>query len=67
LSARIEEEVLGTRAKDHDNPFRRATFRGEAEMLAVVGRAEDNPFVAKTKKDMAALRKRASALLALLP
>jgi hypothetical protein len=67
LSSKVEEEVLGTRAKDHDNPFRRATFRGEAEMLAVVGRAEDNPFVAKTKKDMAALRKRASALLALLP
>jgi hypothetical protein len=56
LSVRVEAEVLATRAKDYANPFRKATFRSDAEMLAVVGRAEDNPFVAKTKKDMAALR-----------
>jgi hypothetical protein len=29
----------------------------------VIGRPEDNPFVKKTKADMAALRERASALM----
>jgi hypothetical protein len=62
LSERVEAEVLATRAKDYENRFRKATFRGEAEMLAVSGRPEDNPFVAKTRKDMAALRERAMRL-----
>jgi hypothetical protein len=66
LSVHVEAEVLGTRAKDHANPFRKATFRDESEMLAVVGRAEDNPFVVKTRKDMAALRGKAAMLLGLL-
>jgi NDP-sugar pyrophosphorylase family protein len=66
LSARVESEVFATRAKDYDNPFRKATFRGEDEMLAVAGRAEDNPFVAKTKKDMATLRENIESLRAAL-
>ena len=66
LSARVEADVLSSRAKDFDNPFRKATFRGEAEMLAVVGRAEDNPFVRKTAKDMAVLRSRIAALRSLI-
>jgi len=64
LSARVEKEVLATRAKDFSNPFRKATFRSDAEMLAVVGRAEDNPFVGKTEKDMAQLRSDAAAIAA---
>jgi hypothetical protein len=66
LSARVEAEVFTTRAKDHANPFRKATFRSEEEMLAVVGKAGDNPFVLKTKKDMALLRKRAEIMRAVL-
>jgi hypothetical protein len=34
-------------------------------MLAVVGRAEDNPFVETTRRDMAELRKRALRLRAI--
>jgi hypothetical protein len=62
LSSRVERGVFESRAKDFANPFRKATFRGEAEMLAVTGRTEDNPFVVKTRKDMVALRARAESL-----
>jgi NDP-sugar pyrophosphorylase family protein len=66
VSRRVEEQVFATRAKDYENPFRRATFRNEAEMRAVVGLPEDNPFVKRTRKDMAALRERIAALIARL-
>jgi hypothetical protein len=66
LSSQVEAHVYATRAKDHSNRFRKATFRSEAEMRAVVGCPEDNPFVVKTRRDMAALRGRASTLLARL-
>jgi hypothetical protein len=62
LSGRVEAAVFATRAKDYENPFRKATFRCEAEMLAVLGRAEDNPFVVKTRKDMATLKEKAGRL-----
>jgi len=66
LTLRVEEEVYRSRKKDHDNRFRRATFRDRAEMEAVVGRPETNAFVQKTRKDMAALRERVAGLLAAL-
>jgi hypothetical protein len=62
LARRVEEQVLASRAKDHANAFRRATFRSEAEMLAVVGRPEDNPFVRRTAAEMEGLRARAAAM-----
>ncbi|MCX7027337.1 MAG: DUF4954 family protein [Spirochaetes bacterium] len=52
----IEAAVYNSRAKDWTNPFRKATFRSEAEMQAVLGLPEDNGFIRKTKADMAALR-----------
>jgi len=41
----INSEVLRTRRKDHENPFRRATYRSQQEMDAAVGSLEDNGFV----------------------
>jgi NDP-sugar pyrophosphorylase family protein len=64
LSERVEAEVFATRAKDFANPFRKATFRSGAEMLAVEGKPEDNSFVKKTKKEMAELRSRIAELRA---
>jgi hypothetical protein len=64
LSFRIEEEVYRSRKKDHDNRYRRALYRSGAEMEAVIGKPEKNPFVLKTKKEMAALRERAAGFLA---
>ena len=56
LSDRVEEKVYRSKAKDWDNPFRKATFRSEAEMGAVIGRPEDNSFVTKTRTEMEKLR-----------
>ncbi len=38
-----------SRAKDYTNPFRRVTYRNQAEMDAVLGRLEDNPFLAQMR------------------
>jgi NDP-sugar pyrophosphorylase family protein len=64
LSAHVEAQVFATRAKDFSNPFRKATYRSEAEMRAVVGCPEDNAFVKRTRKEMAALRERVELLRA---
>lgn len=45
----ITNEVYKTRAKDWRDPFRKITFRNEAEMKAVLGRVEDNPFINMVK------------------
>lgn len=66
LCDRVADEVWKSRRKDHDNRFRQATFRSREEQEAVVGTAERNPFVLKTRKEMAALKERALAFAAAL-
>ena len=39
------DRVYASRKKDYDNPFRRATYRSEAEMTAALGSIEENEFV----------------------
>ncbi len=63
LSQRVEVGVFTSRRKDFDNPFRKVTYSSEAEMKAVAGCPEDNPFVLATRKEMSALRERAQAVL----
>ena len=58
LSRRVESAVLEGRRKDYENPFRRATYRSEAEMAAVIGLPEDNAFVRRTALEMDELRAR---------
>jgi hypothetical protein len=41
----ISSQIYKSREKDHSNPFRKATFRNEAEMERVLGKAGDDPFV----------------------
>ena len=41
----ICDQVILSRKKDYDNPFRNATFRNEEEKIAVIGRLEDTSFV----------------------
>ena len=41
----ISGQIVETRAKDFRNPFRKATFRNEAEMEQVTGSAQTNAFV----------------------
>ena len=37
------------RQKDYENPFRRATYRNEDEMIAAIGTLDDNSFVKQIK------------------
>jgi hypothetical protein len=41
----ISGQIYQTRAKDYRDPFRKATFRNDAEMEQVLGKPEDNSFV----------------------
>jgi hypothetical protein len=45
-------EVFRSRKKDHDEPFRKSTYRNQQEMDAVLGKAEDNQFVKESRKQM---------------
>jgi len=52
----VAEQVFESRAKDWSNPFRKATFRCEKEMFAVLGKPEENSFVKKTREEMKELK-----------
>ena len=45
----ICSQVRLTRQKDYENPFRRATYRNEDEMIAAIGTLDDNSFVKQIK------------------
>ncbi len=64
LSSEIAARVYATRAKDWENPFRKATFRNEAEQLAVHGRAEDNADIKAFARESEALRDRVGQCIA---
>ena len=59
----IEDQVYLTRRKDYANTFRKATFRGDEEMRAVLGMPESNSFVKQSRADMERWRARSDALL----
>lgn len=50
IRAYVEDQVLRTKQKDYDNAFREITYRSLAERNAVLGRVEDNPFIAEAKR-----------------
>ncbi|MBN2030543.1 DUF4954 family protein [bacterium] len=61
----IDEQVYVSRKKDYVNPFRRATFRNDDEMMAAIGDIEDNSFIQQVRaethqfeKDVRAIMKR---------
>jgi len=58
LSSEIAERVYSTRAKDWENPFRKATFRNQAEQLAVHGRVEDNGDIKAFQRESEAIRQK---------
>ena len=53
IRAYIERQVFITKKKDYDNPYRMATYRNEAERDAVLGKLEDNPFIAAAREETA--------------
>ncbi len=60
----ICEQVYLSRKKDYDDPFRQTTFRNKAEMMAVVGTAEQNTFVKQVQTDTDAFCQRVAAIRA---
>lgn len=56
------EQVLLTRKKDFDDPFRRITYRNEAEMQAVLGRPDSNSFVKQVQRETDEFGRRVAAL-----
>ncbi|MDR2694055.1 MAG: DUF4954 family protein [Chitinispirillales bacterium] len=61
--ARITALTVQSRAKDYENPFRRATYESTEEMINVLGAAEEDAVVKKTVKEMDELTARAKELL----
>jgi hypothetical protein len=47
----ICEQVYISRKKDHDNPFRQATYRNTEEMVAAIGTIEDDSFVKLVREE----------------
>lgn len=58
LQEMIAERVYLSRRKDDQNPFRRATYRCAEEMYAVVGAAEENPFVVQIREETKEMARR---------
>ncbi|MCR4824428.1 MAG: DUF4954 family protein, partial [Bacteroidales bacterium] len=58
----ICDQVYLTRKKDYQNPFRQATYRSEAEMLAAIGELDDNSFVRQIRSETELNLKRLAAL-----
>jgi len=56
------DQVYESRKKDFDNPFRKATFRNNDELLATIGQVDDNPFIIQVRQETAAFHARASAM-----
>jgi hypothetical protein len=50
------EQVYRTRKKDFENPFRQVTFRNAAEMAAVFGNVDDDPFVRQVAQETQSVR-----------
>jgi len=52
LTSEIARRVFAARAKDLANPFRKATFRNEAEQCAVCGKIENNSSIQSVREEM---------------
>ncbi len=47
----VRDRVYESRKKDFDNPFRNATYRNSAEMVAATGTVDDNTFVKQVREE----------------
>lgn len=47
----ICEQVYISRKKDFDNPFRKLTYRNDAEMETAIGKIEDNSFIKQVREE----------------
>ena len=47
----IERQIYESRAKDYRNPFKKATYRNQAEMEQVLGKPGDNSFIRLVRRE----------------
>jgi hypothetical protein len=52
----IEKKIYESRQKDYENPFKKATFRNDAEMEQVLGKLENNSFICLIQKESISLK-----------
>jgi hypothetical protein len=60
---RMTEQVYESRAKDFNDPFRKITYRNDAEMESIAGKVEDNVFVRQAKADGEIFERQVNTLL----
>ncbi|WP_018626765.1 DUF4954 family protein [Niabella aurantiaca] len=60
----MAQSVCTSKAKDYENPFRKMVYDSTAEMEAVVGKLEDNPFVNEQQRETAQFRDTVEQLIA---
>jgi hypothetical protein len=63
IQKKVTEEVYRSRAKDFHDPFRGITYRSGAEMEAVAGKAEQNPFVTLNRERLKQFEASVTAIL----
>ncbi|MFX7776598.1 hypothetical protein ABTJ98_21430, partial [Acinetobacter baumannii] len=54
--------ISDSRAKDYSNPYRKMVYESFAEMNTVVGKLEDNSFIKEQVADLAATKKKITAI-----
>ncbi|HEU4633747.1 MAG TPA: DUF4954 family protein, partial [Flavisolibacter sp.] len=52
----VNQNIYESRAKDYQNSFRKMAYNNEQEMEAVVGKLEDNVFIAQQNQELSDLR-----------
>lgn len=60
------QQILESRTKDYQNPFRRMVYDNEAEMEKVIGPLQDNAFIGEQQKETEQFRSRVKNLQLLL-
>ncbi len=58
----MEQQVMSSRIKDYDNPFRKMVYNNKKEMEAVVGKLDDDNFIRHTKQQYKKYKKDLKAL-----
>lgn len=59
----LTEGIFESRAKDYSNTFRQMVYDNQQEMEKVLGRLEDNSFIAMQREELKAFKKKVSALI----
>ncbi len=58
----VRDQVYISRNKDYNNPFRKTTFRNQAEMDAALGTIDENNFIIQVRKETEAFKQTVAVL-----